>query len=169
MRSESGNIEFSTIMQSYVYRPLHVGPEIGFQERRGRRKVIRPARKLNDLERLPPLSSRVAAEIEHRLQVEKQALSFARIREVEKMRAERERRERRSKQHAVPPYVPRVRTHYRPEDLEAAKIPDPHSPEERQRKVKRPHSRQLQQNEQGPQQIGEITRRERTTRVPDLV
>ena len=60
-------------MQSYEYGPLDIGPAIGFQVPTSYRQIRAPPRKVTALEKLPPLSPEVAAEIARQVKVRKQA------------------------------------------------------------------------------------------------
>ncbi|KAM0799716.1 hypothetical protein BDR22DRAFT_890006 [Usnea florida] len=114
-----------TIMESYQYGPLNTGPAIGFRPSTNRRRVRRPPRKITDLERLPSLSSKVAAEITRSVNVREQARILAEIREAREQEHEDQRRANRAAQIQVPPYVAHVLTSYSAEDLEEAAQSEP--------------------------------------------
>ena len=114
-----------TIMESYQYGPLNIGPAIGFRPSTTHRRVRRPPRKITDLERLPSLSSKVAAEITRSVNVREQARVLAEIREAREQEHEDQRRANRAAQIQVPPYVAHVLTSYNAEDLEDAVLSEP--------------------------------------------
>ena len=112
-------------MESYQYGPLNTGPAIGFRPSTTHRQVRRPPRKITDLERLPSLSSKVAAEITRSVSVREQARILAEIREAREQEHEDQRRANRAAQIPVPPYVAHVLTSYSAEDLEDAVLSEP--------------------------------------------
>ena len=112
-------------MESYEYDPLNTGPAIGFQPPTTHRRVRRPPRKVTDLEGLPSLSSKVAAEITRSVKVREQACVLAEIREAREQEHEDQRRANRAAQIQVPPYVAHVLTSYSAEDLEDAVLSEP--------------------------------------------
>ena len=114
-----------TIMESYQYDSLNTGPAIGFQPSTNRGRICRPPRKITDLERLPSLSSKLAAEITRSVNVREQARILAEIREVREKEHEDQRRANRAAQIQVPPYVAHVLTSYSAEDLEDAALSEP--------------------------------------------
>ena len=114
-----------TIMESYEYGSLNTGPAIGFQPSTTHRQVRRPPRKVTDLEGLPSLSSKVAAEITRSVNIREQARILAEIREAREQEHEDQRRAKRAAQIQVPPYVAHVLTSYSAEDLEDAVLSEP--------------------------------------------
>ena len=142
-------------MESYQYGPLNTGPAIGFRPSTPHRRVRRPPRKITDLERLPSLSSRVAAEITRSVNVREQARILAEVREAREQEHEDQRRANRAAQIQVPPYVPHVLTSYSAEDLEDAVLSEP-PPTPFMRPERKPLSTQPNQHqEQGGHQSGD--------------
>lgn len=92
-----------SIMQSYEYFPLEIGPAIGFQAPTTRRQVRFPPRKMTALESLPPLSPDIAAEIARRVKVREQTDILGAIRKAEAKESERYRRANRATQLKLPP------------------------------------------------------------------
>lgn len=88
----------STIMQSYDYGPLDIGPAIGFQVPTTHRRIRAPPRKVTVLETLPPLSLEVAVEVTHPVKVREQAELLAAIREAQEEVPKRQKRANRAKQ-----------------------------------------------------------------------
>ena len=113
-----------TLMQSYEYRPLDIGPAIGFQAPIIHRRVRAPPRKVTDLESLPPLSE-VAAEIARRVKIQEQAAVLAEIREAQERESERQRRANRAAQLRFQSYVAPLSSSHSAEDLEAAHLSEP--------------------------------------------
>ena len=101
----SNSIESPEVMQTYNFNQIDAGRRIGFYPQQNRKAIRRPPRKINDLEKLPPLSSRLAGEIEHKKKVLDQAVLYAQIREKQEIESERQRRNSTAQQHPMPPFV----------------------------------------------------------------
>ena len=114
-----------TIMQSYEYDPLDIGPPIGFQAPKTHGRIRAPPRKVTDLESLPPLSSEVAAEIARKAKVREQAGILAEIRVAQEKESEGRRRADRAAQMRLPSHVAHIPTSCSAEDLEAALLSEP--------------------------------------------
>lgn len=112
------------IMQSYEYRPLDIGPAIGFQAPVNHCRVRAPPRKVTDLESLPPLSE-VAAEIAQRVRIQEQAAVLAEIREAQERESERQRRANRAAQLRFQSHVAPLSSSHSAEDLEAVHLSEP--------------------------------------------
>lgn len=110
----------STIMQSYDYGPLDIGPAIGFQVPTIHQRIRAPPRKVTVLETLPPLSPEVVAEVTHPVKVREQAELLAAIREAQEEVPKRQKKANRAKQTKVPPYLIHVPTPCIVEYFEAA-------------------------------------------------
>lgn len=98
-------VEAPEIMQSYDYSDMNTRCGIGFQHHQPSCRTRRPARKINDLEKLPPLNSNVAAEINSRNKVLEQAAIFAKIRQKQEVCIEQQRRANRAPHQQLPPFV----------------------------------------------------------------
>lgn len=109
----------STIMQSYEYGPLDIGPAIGFQVPTTHCQVRAPLRKVTALEKLPPLSPEVAAEIARQAKARKQAEILAAIRNAREKDSKRQRRANRTMQTRLPPYPAHSLVTCSAKDLEA--------------------------------------------------
>ena len=103
---DASNIsEVSEVMQPYNFRRIDTRRSTGFNTHRNCPGARRPPRKKIDLENLPPLSSRLAEEIEHQKTVMEQAALFAKIREKQEEETERKRRTSTAQEHPMSPFV----------------------------------------------------------------
>ena len=147
-------------MQSYDYGPLGINP-IGFQAPTTHRRVRAPPRKVTDLESLPSLSSKVAAEIARRVHHREQAAVLAEIREAQEKESEGQRRANRAAQMKVPAYVAHISTTYRAEELEAALVSKPPPTPLTRQKAKQPRT-------QPDQRLGQLGQQGRVRWAPEL-
>ncbi|CAF9935617.1 hypothetical protein IMSHALPRED_010289 [Imshaugia aleurites] len=113
------------IMQSYQYSPLDLGPAIGFRAPTTKYRVRVPPRKVTDLEKLPPLTSEVAAEVTRNFKVRERAGILAEIRAAREKESEVQRRASRVAQMRVPSYEAQISVVFCAKDLEAALLSEP--------------------------------------------
>jgi len=108
LNEANDKIKTSGIMQSYDYGCPDINPHIGFNPHRNKGGARMPVRKAVDLEKLPPLSSQLVAEITHENEVHMQAAMFAKIRSEREAHAELQRRVNRAPQHQAPSFKMRI-------------------------------------------------------------
>ena len=129
------------VMQSYSHNQISTTHHVGFEPRDPNRGICKPARKINDLEKLPPLNARTAEEITRRAEFLAQARGYAQIRERQEDEVEVQRRLNTASRYPMSTFVLRLDSwHQRegifPDDVSIPEITPYVTPEPSLRKAR---------------------------------
>lgn len=121
----SAIIQVSEVFQCFDYRRSDSLHQIGFQEPEYCFQASPPARKVTNLERLPPLNAEVAAEISQHNRKLKQAEAYHRIKEQQQRQDEQRRRAETARKYPMTQFIPNLGIHRRGKAVAVVTLPEP--------------------------------------------